>query len=235
MTLRRLLKVLPLTALMGACAVMPQNNKPVIQMAPIEGGAYTTAPYAMGQDEIAQTLSNENVIVYPIDGDLKQYPRTFPEYRGVLDNTTAGGYTVFDSSVTVYAVEGDASMRPSYLPDYAVPKYAEQYRTPDAPMASYQGMADPLTPMGVVPLHSPVPIAQASRVNHAGRISRPWMEVEAEALPARTVTARENLMPMPDSQTHLPRPPQEATMVTAPAAPAPVDTARRSAPMLTGY
>ena len=173
MTFGRLFKILPFTAVLGACAMMPQQDKPSIEMSPIDGD-YAPVSYDMGQGDIAQAFSNENVIVYPIDGDLKDYPRTFPEYRGVLDNTTAGGYTVFDPSVMVYAVEGDAQMRPSYLPDYAVPKYAEQYRVAQspAPMA-YQGMAEPLTPMGIVPLATPAPILRTDRYSRAGRISRP--------------------------------------------------------------
>lgn len=75
-----------------------------------------------------QQFSNESVIYYPLDKSAGQVKRKFPEYRSVLDNTTAGGYTVFDSSVTVYALDGQ-SAKPNYLPDYSVPQYAAQYKT----------------------------------------------------------------------------------------------------------
>jgi hypothetical protein len=80
----------------------------------------------MSNEEI---FSNPNVIVYPVTGDLSQSNRAFAKYRGVVENTTAGGYTVFDPSVTVYALEGQG-MKPAYLPEYSVPRYAQNYRSP---------------------------------------------------------------------------------------------------------
>jgi len=74
--------------------------------------------------DIASHVSNGNVIVYSLDDDLKN-PRQFPEYRGVVDNTTSGGYTAFDPSVMVFALDG-MSAQPQYLPNYSVPQYAQQ-------------------------------------------------------------------------------------------------------------
>ena len=75
-------------------------------------------------------MSNENVIVYPLEGDLDQRRQTFPE------NTTAGGYTVFDSSVQVFAVDGP-EQKPDYLPEYAVPLYESgEYTTLRRPSPS---------------------------------------------------------------------------------------------------
>jgi hypothetical protein len=117
-----------------------------------------------GNDEI---MSNENVIVYPVEGDLSSKHQTFPEYRGVLDNTTRGGYTVFDSSVTVFAVEGRTG-RPQYLPNYSVPKYAEQYR-PTQTMPTYANNG-PLMPMAGQPQRVPsAPLA----ITPTGRRSAP--------------------------------------------------------------
>ncbi len=115
------------------------------------------------RDEI---MSNENVIVYPVDGDLSKKRQTFPEYRGVLENTTRGGYTVFDSSVTVFAVEGRTG-RPQYLPNYSVPQYSEQYRTTQPIAYADNG---PLIPMRGQQQRVPsVPLA----ITPAGRRSSP--------------------------------------------------------------
>jgi hypothetical protein len=73
-----------------------------------------------------QQFSNDSVIYYPLDKPVGAVTQKFPEYRSILDNTTAGGYTVFDPSVTVYALDG-VSNKPNYLPEYSVPQHAAQY------------------------------------------------------------------------------------------------------------
>jgi len=73
-----------------------------------------------------QQFSNDSVIYYPLDKPAGAVTQKFPKYQSVLDNTTAGGYTVFDPSVTVYALDGQ-SAKPNYLPDYSVPQHAAQY------------------------------------------------------------------------------------------------------------
>lgn len=88
-------------------------------------------PYTMTKDHNLDTsdlLTNANVIVYPIQGDIDQQKYQFPEYRGVLKNTTASGYTVFDQSVTVYAVDGVGAQPPSYMANYAVPTYVNEFQ-----------------------------------------------------------------------------------------------------------
>lgn len=76
--------------------------------------------------ETAHMFSNQNVIVYPLDGSIAEQRQQFPQYRGVMENTTASGYTVFDESVTVYAVEENGNQPPSYLPEYSVPRYVNE-------------------------------------------------------------------------------------------------------------
>lgn len=118
----------------------------------------------------AALMSNQNVIVYPVSGSIDQKRRKFPEYRGVMDNTTAGGYTVFDSSVTVFAVEG-SSQRPSYLPKYSVPQYAEQYyETASRSTYAQQGS---LTPMDLTP-RAPV-VQKRSPLTRTGERSKPLL------------------------------------------------------------
>lgn len=102
--------------------------------------------------DTASLMTKPSVIVFPVDGPIDPDRRSFPEYRGVVENTTAGGYTVFDPSVTVFAVEGPGQ-RPDYLPEYAVPRYAEQFY----PVVAYPETANnPLMPMDSA---GPVPIA----------------------------------------------------------------------------
>ena len=80
--------------------------------------------------DVISTFSNKNVTIFPLTGSTMPHESRLNEYRGVLNNTTAGGYTVFDQSVTVFPVEGVMSSgRPSYLPEYSVPKYAAQYQS----------------------------------------------------------------------------------------------------------
>lgn len=87
-------------------------------------------------------MSNENVIVYPLEGKINPARQSFPEYRGVLDNTTSGGYTAFDPSVTIFAIEGQG-MRPDYMPQYAAPSYVQPKRQAAITQA-------PLLPLNVV-------------------------------------------------------------------------------------
>lgn len=153
---------------LGACEYLKprlEDQRPVVMMeepAPVQR-------FDMSKSEIAAALSNENVIVYAVDEAVNENKREFPEYRGVIENTTAGGYTVFDPSVTVYAVEGATNMRPSYLPRYSVPQYAEQYAPAIVePMYMKQQRNQPLTPMAGVSLQTPTPIVTRS--------PRPWLE-----------------------------------------------------------
>lgn len=168
-------------------------------------------PYGMSAVE---ALANENVIVYPVDEPLDVQKREFPEYRGVMENTTAGGYTVFDPSVTVFAVEGDAVVRPTYLPEYSVPKYAEQYqnRQIEPAYSTASTRAYPLIPMGTSaregieaePLDGNLVPRGPRLLSQPGKVSRPWMDTGNDAGYVNASRSQE--------------PP-----------------ARRSRPMLTGY
>lgn len=82
----------------------------------------------MFEPNMEELFSNESVIFYPLDKPAGAVKQSFPKYQSVLDNTTAGGYTVFDPSVTVYALDGK-SQKPAYLPEYSVPQHAAQYET----------------------------------------------------------------------------------------------------------
>jgi len=76
-------------------------------------------------------ISNDpDVKVFPLDGPIEN-PLTETKYNGVLDNTTAGGYTVFDESVKVYPLPGQEV--PAFVPAYAVPPLKSQYKE-DTPL-----------------------------------------------------------------------------------------------------
>lgn len=233
-----------------------QPKEPIIIIDPLPPQVQT---YEMGKVEMAEALSNENVIVYSVDGDLDENRREFPEYRSVLENTTAGGYTVFDPSVTVYAVEGGGMKRPSYLPHYSVPQYAEQYRSsaPAIQLPMYQGRAQPLTPMGVVPLKTPVPLLGTSQRTRAGAISRPWLASDDVYIPPTVYRGKtaETLVPLPRApQVNVEyrpvvavapqMPPMQEVRVSSSVSSLPDEglvirdrntSNRRSPPMLTGY
>lgn len=166
-------------AMLAACAPTQQKT-PVIVM----GDAPSTPPFVMDSEKMAAAFSNENVIVYPVDGDIADNRREFPEYRGVMENTTAGGYTVFDPSVAVFAVEGEPSVRPSYLPEYSVPQYAEQYRAMSTPIdnqpEAYSDQGGPLMPIAVVPR------APNTGTVANGGTRRPWLETERLPAPSAT-------------------------------------------------
>lgn len=142
----RMLALSVLVMGLTACAT-PYSNTQVEQIVFEEPDA-PLVPKGMTNEEI---FSNPNVIVYPVTGDLSQSNRAFAKYRGVVENTTAGGFTVFDPSVTVYAIEGQG-MKPAYLPEYSVPRYAQNYMINDtAAPASMQPLplthqADPYVP-----------------------------------------------------------------------------------------
>jgi hypothetical protein len=80
---------------------------------------------------------NPNVTVYPLDGPV-QNPLSVERTHSVLENTTSGGYTVFDESVTVYPLPGDDV--PAFMPPYAVPPLKGQ----PAGMVSASGLLPPV-------------------------------------------------------------------------------------------
>lgn len=89
---------------------------------------------------------DSRVQVFPLDGPVIN-PLALDQTRSQVDNTTSGGFTVFDDSVTVYPVDTDTT--PTYMPNYAVPPLAVN-ATPRAkttigkPLAETPVMPDPL-------------------------------------------------------------------------------------------
>lgn len=74
---------------------------------------------------LSQLMTNENVIVYPVDGPIDENRKAFPENGNSFGDK--GGYNVFDPSVQVFSVDGDGG-RPSYMPDYSVPQNTDVRR-----------------------------------------------------------------------------------------------------------
>lgn len=134
----------------------------------VDDVSVVTLPSSTSIDMPAQ-FSNESVIVFPVTGEIDSSRTIFPEYRGVLENTTAGGYTVFDPSVSVFALDG-RGVRPNYLPEYSVPQYAEQYKS-----------VQPASP-------TPMPIDQtqiiSERLEPIGLMSSQIVNNDAMAMPA---------------------------------------------------
>jgi hypothetical protein len=148
-----------------------------------------------GELDMAAIMSNENVIVFPIDGTVDARRTEFPEYRGVMENTTAGGYTVFDPSVTVYAVEGGSVQRPSYLPEYSVPKYVQARPTAPQPMIQGNGQLMPVAltqsrddEIVAEPLDGMTskPSPRAPRLTRAGQVSEPMMDTQKQGVPQQS-------------------------------------------------
>lgn len=106
---------------LSACASKEKSQKSIVFKDPVT--IEKPRDYSINREQL---FSNESVIYYPLDKPAGEVTQKFPEYRSVLDNTTAGGYTVFDPSVTVYALDGQ-SAKPNYLPEYSVPQHAAQY------------------------------------------------------------------------------------------------------------
>lgn len=75
-----------------------------------------------GNMQTMPIITNDpRVSVYPLDGPV-QNPLSVERYTSVVENTTSGGYTVFDESVKVYPLPG--SEVPAFVPPHAVPPYA---------------------------------------------------------------------------------------------------------------
>lgn len=188
-------KITFLTALvmgLGACATpYPENlHGNQSEKAVAEQPLAVVAPIVTITNE--EIFSNPNVIVYPVTGDLSQSKRAFAKYRGVLENTTAGGYTVFDPSVTVYAVEGQG-LKPAYLPEYSVPEFAQNY-TPHS-MVPTGNAAMPPMPLAYQDDYDPyVP----DEMSMKPRVPSSWgatipVEENFGALPVRNVEQRRSL------------------------------------------
>lgn len=149
----------------GLSACASTKEKPAVAPVVVAPQAVVQAkrPYNPNMEEI---FSNESVIYYPLDKSPASVKQKFPEYRSVLDNTTAGGYTVFDPSVTVYALNNNGG-KPDYLPAYSVPQYAAQYKTDVKIQEQKAAAIIPPLPQSYntprAPLTSPAPAVQQQR------------------------------------------------------------------------
>jgi len=154
-----------------SCAHQPQ---PVVVEHPPQEPPHIQQARAKGAD-VSTTFSNESVTIFSLDSQPADWTRQTNQYRGVLENTTAGGYTVFDPSVTVFALNQQPGVRPAYLPDYSVPKYAAQYRS-QPPVAQASVVPTAITPLPqaapqqrtrtrllTAPAQAPQPVVQARR------------------------------------------------------------------------
>lgn len=199
-----------------------------------------------GPEVPAYTPDDPNVQMYKTEGNF-QNPLDADRTHSVLDNTTAGGYTVFDDSVKVFPLPGDDV--PAYMPSYAVPPLKGQYK-PEAPMVGQRPMG--LASAGMLP---PVPNVEVVEAPEADPYANP--PVSGAVRQPMTLTSPEPLTMQPPSQA---RPPMASPFMKAPAAPMPEDdmtampeaasvpaapapsvttsvtaAGRRSSPLLTGY
>lgn len=156
---------LPMTCALALSACQtanPQGGKAV-------ASAPTPASISAAATARAMTLpygapavsSDPRVQQFPLDGPV---PNTLTQdrTRSVIDNTTAGGYTVFDDSVTVYPLPGETT--PDYLPAYAVPPLDKQYK-PEAPMVG--------APIGLASASSTLPPVPTVDVPEADPYAKP--------------------------------------------------------------
>lgn len=223
----------------------------------ITGGIY-------GEDQKrAPIISNDpSVAVFPLDGPVEN-PLTTERYNSVLDNTTAGGYTVFDDSVKVYPLPGDEV--PSFVPAYAVPPLKAQYK-PEAPMVGQKltsltesnlppvptveiGSADPYANPPIsgavrqpLTLTNPEPLAMQAPSDVRGPMLSPFADERGPAVPAE---ASDDQPRAPMLTTDAPAPMDGGTLTSPAASSVPVPAApsqggvttagRKSSPMLTGY
>ncbi|MCB1538132.1 MAG: hypothetical protein H6865_06425 [Rhodospirillales bacterium] len=201
-----LLALCPL--MLAACAAQQkQAPEPAKAETPMEitGSAGTS----MSQVPMVQT--DPDVTVYPLDGPV-QNPMTVDRTHGVLDNTTAGGYTVFDDSVKVYPLPGEDT--PTYVPDYAVPPLKDQYK-PEAPAVG--------TPMGLASAGTLPPVPNVDIGEADPFASPPKPGVVRRPL---TLTAPEPLTMQPPASVQAPLP--------SPFSDQGNDGGRPRGPMLTG-
>jgi len=212
----------------------------------ITGGTSTT----MSNEPIVP--SDPNVQVFPTEGTYKN-PLSGKAGHGVLDNTTSGGYTVFDESVTVYPLPGENA--PAYVPSYAVPPFAMMERDDVSRAGQTAGMASAsaLPPVPNVDVTSADPY---SKPPTSGAMRQPLMLTAPEPLKMQPLAQARAAAPSPfqpaPATTGKPRapqltgiadavPPRAAAVATptplTPAAPKSAITAagKRSAPSLTGY
>ena len=207
--------------------------------------------------------NDPRVSVYKTDGPLIN-PLNEDRTHSVLENTTSGGYTVFDESVRVYPLPGNDT--PDYLPTYAVPPLEGQYaqKQPKQGIGEPMGLASagilppvqnvevrsvPRKPMSLTapePLTMQPPVADTappmkSPFDGAGNVKTkpraPSMLTGIDNAPmpqGAAIDPDAAFIPPSSLQTQAATVPMDAT----PSAPSPASTmkaGRRSSPLLTGY
>lgn len=224
--------ILSMLCAAALCACQTTGNVPNKTSAsnappPPQSGIEITGGISTTMKDEPIVVNDPNVQVYSTEGPA-QNPLLAERMHSVLDNTTSGGYTVFDNSVTVYPLPGDDV--PGYLPSYAVPPLESQNR-PENPQ---MGQPLSLTSAGMLP---PVPNVDVSQKD----IPR---SPSASARAPLSLTAPEPLTMQPPSEA---RPPLPSPFIKAPSltqdepdapaseTPQKMMTAGRRSPTLTGY
>lgn len=261
MTKLKLLSVCSLLIL-GACA---QKGSGDVVNLPVNNGQNIEITGGIIDANLPATpiVSNDpDVKVFPLDGPV-QSPLSIERHNGVLENTTAGGYTVFDDSVKVYPLPGDET--PSYLPTYAVPPLKNQYK-PEAPMVGQKltsiaqsslppvptvevGEADPFAnpPVSGV-ARQPITLTNAEPAGlqppSAARapMLSPFADERGDVVPAEASQGHDNAPRSPvlltaEPITAAPAPHADAApeAAPAPAQSGAMAAGRKSSPLLTGY
>lgn len=175
--------------------------------------------------------NDPGVAVYDLGGPMVN-PLVTNRTHSVLDNTTSGGYTVFDDSVTVYPLPGESA--PAYMPTYAVPPLQAQYK-PQAPMVGQQPMG--LASAGMLPPVKNVDVGEAdpyAKPPVPGAVRKPLTLTAPQPLTLQAPSAARPPMASPFQGGSLtaaeptPTPPQATTSAS-------MTEGRKSGPMLTGY
>lgn len=231
---------------LSACGTAQPSNQQPGPSARMDGGPQQALAIANDIDAMPRTdmPQQHNVQTFDTAGSFKN-PLAPTKPQGILENTTSGGYTVFDESVTVYPLPGEEA--PAFLPAYAVPPLKAQYGTeqevPQLREPGTVGKPIGLASAGMLPPVKNVEVAEAdpfAKAPVSGQVRRPL-----------TLTAPEPVtMQPPVSATTAPRSPFDdmtgSSTLTKPrydtsAAPAPVASATpsmaagRRSPSLTGY
>jgi len=240
MNTKTILSLMLCGTMLTACAQQHQTGETVdigvvgsnTQKIDITGGIYNENPAAS-----TPIVSNDpDVKVYPLDGPIEN-PLTEQKDHSVLDNTTAGGYTVFDDSVKVYPLPGEDV--PAYVPIYSVPPLKNQYK-PEAPMVGQQlttmsgstlppvptvevGNADPFANPPVsgavrqpLTLTNPEPLTMQAPSSARPAMKSPFALDDPSAIPAEASSEHDPMLPQ--EQQGAPR----APMLTSDA-PMPMD------------
>jgi hypothetical protein len=223
--MKRLLLLFACVLALSACqTAQPMGSKPASNQTKSEPMA-VTGEASTPMTTVPQIPADPNVQVYPTTGPAGN-PLITDRTHNVLDNTTAGGYTVFDDSVTVYPLPGEDV--PAFVPSYTVPPLEKQYK-PAPPMV---GQPIGLASAGMLP---PVKNVDVPDVPDANPYANPPVPGAVRQPLTLTAPAPTTMQP-PVSASPAPRSPfEEPGANTATAPKTDMNAGRRSGPMLTGY